>query len=89
MTRFRSPQDGPVGDVGATRARMHESGWFGSGPAFWRWVCTHEATPYLVAFASHGQDRTASPFLAPERLSDLARRIKADYGGKRETERAR
>ena len=29
---------------------MFESAWFGQGPAFWRWVDTPEAEPYVAAF---------------------------------------
>jgi len=29
---------------------MFESGWFGRSPAFWQWVKTPEARPYVEAF---------------------------------------
>ena len=34
-----------------TAVLMFESGWFGQGDAFWRWVETAEAKPYVEAFA--------------------------------------
>ena len=34
----------------AAEISMFESGWFGQGPAFWRWVKTPEAKPYVEAF---------------------------------------
>ena len=32
---------------------MFESSWFGQGPAFWRWIETPEAAPYIEAFARY------------------------------------
>jgi len=36
----------------AAEVAMFESGWFGRGEAFWRWVRTPEATSYIKAFTA-------------------------------------
>lgn len=35
-----------------THIDMFESGWFGRGTAFWRWVVTDDAKPYAEAMAA-------------------------------------
>lgn len=35
-----------------THIDMFESGWFGRGAAFWRWVVTEQAQPYVEAMAA-------------------------------------
>ena len=37
-------------DAEAAHLAMFESTWFGQGSAFWRWVQTPEAAPYVAAF---------------------------------------
>lgn len=71
----------------AAELSMFESGWFGRGPAFWRWVKTPEARPYVEAFMD-GQrrpdpdeplnlfgDDDAPDLLDPDHLKALARDI--------------
>jgi hypothetical protein len=39
-------------DFAQARLDMFESGLFGQGNAFWRWIATDEARPYLATFAA-------------------------------------
>ena len=39
-------------DFAQARLDMFESGLFGQGNVFWRWIATDEARPYLAAFAA-------------------------------------
>lgn len=39
-------------DFAQARLDMFEAGLFGQGPAFWRWIETDAAQPYLAAFAA-------------------------------------
>lgn len=76
-----------------THIDMFESGWFGRGAAFWRWVATEEAKPYVEAMAAQRQPIDAGEFagwaidvdehddlLDPAHLAELARRIETEYG---------
>lgn len=74
---------------------MFESGWFGRGEAFWRWVKTPEAKPYIEAFTAQqrplqrgeplnligGFDEEEEPdLLDPSHLHDLALSIEERFG---------
>ena len=72
---------------------MFESGWFGQGNAFWRWVETDEAKPYVEAFARSyappedgevfdllGDDEAGPNVLDPDHLDRLAEDIEARFG---------
>ena len=72
---------------------MFESGWFGQGDAFWRWVETDEAKPYVEAFARSyappedgqvfdllGDDEAGPNVLDPDHLDRLAEDIEARFG---------
>jgi hypothetical protein len=72
---------------------MFESGWFGQGDAFWRWVETAEAKPYVEAFARSyappedgeafdllGDDEAGPDVLDPDHLDRLAEDIEARFG---------
>lgn len=73
-----------------TRLDMFESGWFGQGPAFWRWIETDAAQPYIRAMAelrrppASGEffaiDLTAPDILDPDLLAMLAEWIEAEHG---------
>lgn len=73
-----------------THIDMFESGWFGRGAAFWRWVVTVEAKPYVEAMASMRQQTNANELaefsiavddyedlLDPAHLAKLAQRIES------------
>lgn len=72
------------------RVDMFESGLFGQGAAFWRWVLTEAAAPYVAAFAADRRapvlgepcqfSSSAEDMLDPDRLAELARQIEATYG---------
>src|SRR3546814_13247235 len=82
---------------------MFESGLFGQGNAFWRWIATDEARPYLTAFAVDrappsgseffAADLSAEDLLDSEHLAELAQKIeaaqdrKSGVEGKRGSER--
>lgn len=72
---------------------MFESGWFGQGDAFWRWVETAEAKPYVEAFARSyappedgealdllSDDEAGPDLLDPDHLDRLAKDIEARFG---------
>lgn len=59
---------------------MFESGWFGQGDAFWRWVETAEARPYVEAFDLLGDDEAGPDLLDPDHLDRLAEDIEAQFG---------
>lgn len=71
-----------------TRLDMFESGWFGQGPAFWRWIDTDAAMPYVLAMAelrrppAPGEvfaiDVTSPDILTPENLARLTEQIETD-----------
>ena len=76
----------------AAEISMFESGWFGQGPAFWRWVKTPETKPYVEAFMQMhrrpeadepldllGEDDT-DDLLDPDHLHKLARDIESRFG---------
>lgn len=76
-----------------TAVLMFESGWFGQGDAFWRWVETAEAKPYVEAFAQSyappkdgeafdllGDDEAGPDLLDPDHLDRLAADIEARFG---------
>lgn len=75
----------------AAEISMFESGWFGQGPAFWRWVKTPEAKPYVEAFMDMHQrpdpdepfdllgEEDAPDLLDPDHLRSLARDIEARF----------
>ncbi len=75
----------------AAEIAMFESSWFGQGAAFWRWVKTQEAKPYVEAFMDMhrrpnadepldllGEDDTAD-LLDPVHLEKLAREIETRF----------
>ncbi len=76
----------------ALEIAMFESGWFGSGPAFWRWVVSSDAAPYRHAFVQmHAPAEDDEPFdllgsdgtsglLDPDHLKELASHIQSRYG---------
>lgn len=80
------------GDGAQTRLDMFETGWFGQGPAFWRWIETDAARPYIAACASLRSPPIAGEFFAidfdapdildGEHLSALAAQIERDYTNK-------
>lgn len=80
-----------VADDGRTRLDMFELGWFGQGAAFWRWIETPEAVPYIRACAAMRAPPSAgelalAPFdgdelLDPDALDELAARIEREHGG--------
>jgi len=77
-------------DFAQARLDMFESGLFGQGNAFWRWIATDEARPYLAAFAAdrapprEGEffavDLAAEDPLDPDHLAELAQHIEAAHG---------
>lgn len=77
-------------DFAQARLDMFESGLFGQGDAFWRWIATDEARPYLAAFAvdrappGEGEffalDSCATDLLDGDHLAELARKIEATQG---------
>lgn len=72
---------------------MFESGWFGRSPAFWRWVETPEAKPYVEAFMQMRRrldpdepldllgDDDGADLLDPDHLENLMGDIQARFGG--------
>lgn len=79
----------------AAGVAMFEAGWFGRGEAFWRWVRTPEATPYIEAFTAQlqplkrgeplnlvgGFDEEEEPdLLEPDHLRELAASIQERFG---------
>src|SRR3546814_4459179 len=62
-------------DFAQARLDMFESGLFGQGNAFWRWIATDEARPYLIAFAVDRAPPSGSEFLA----ADLSAEDLLDY----------
>ena len=79
-----------MADFAQARLDMFESGLFGQGNAFWRWIATDEARPYLAAFAADrappngseffAADLTAEDLLASDHLAELAQKIEAAHG---------
>lgn len=77
-------------DFSQARLDMFESGLFGQGTAFWRWVATDAASPFIAAFAADRRaplpgepfafDPSAEDLLAPDRLAQLAAEIEAAHG---------
>jgi hypothetical protein len=77
----------------AAEIAMFESGWFGQSSAFWRWVKTPEAKPYVDAFTDmHRRPAAAEPYdllgeedtpdiLDPDHLKKLARDIEIRFAG--------
>jgi len=57
-----------------TRVRMHDSGLFGQDSAFWRWICTGEAVPYIVAFRYSSHQEGTPRLLDPNHRAQLAKR---------------
>src|SRR3546814_2031151 len=53
-------------DFAQARLDMFESGLFGQGNAFWRWIATDEARPYLAAFAADRAPPSGSEFFAAD-----------------------
>src|SRR3546814_12152046 len=53
-------------DFAQARLDMFESGLFGQGNAFWRWIATDEARPYLTAFAVDRAPPSGSEFFAAD-----------------------
>ena len=79
-----------MNDFAQARLDMFASGLFGQGNAFWRWIATDEARPYLAAFAAdrapprEGEvfalDFTAEDLLDSDHLAELAQQIEATHG---------
>ena len=79
-------------DFAQARLDMFESGVFGQGNAFWRWIATVEARPYLAAFAADrappsereffAVDLAAEDLLESDHLAELAQQIEATHGGR-------
>src|SRR3546814_15651470 len=77
----------PISDFAQARLDMFESGLFGQGNAFWRWIATDEARPYLAAFAADrappsgsevfAADLTAEDLLDSDQLAELAQKNEA------------
>ena len=77
-------------DFAQARLDMFESGLFGQGNAFWRWIATDEARPYLATFAADrapprdseffALDFTAEDLLDSDHLAELAQQIEATHG---------
>src|SRR3546814_5947225 len=57
-------------DFAQARLDMFESGLFGQGNAFWRWIATDEARPYLTAFAVDRAPPSGSEFFAADLRSE-------------------
>ena len=83
----------PAGGDAAALA-MFESGWFGRGDAFWRWVETADAQPYAAAFVDRmrrpdpdepfdllGDDPEETDLFDPERLAELRADIERRFDG--------
>lgn len=78
-------------DYAQARLDMFKSGQFGQGDAFWRWIESAEARPYLAAFAADrapprpdelfAVDLASSDLLDPDHLAGLAQQIEAAHGG--------
>lgn len=76
-------------DCAQARVDMFESGLFGQGDAFWRWIETEAAKPYIAAFAGDRRapepgeffaiDLVAADLLDPDHLTQLAQQIEADH----------
>src|SRR3546814_3749864 len=77
-------------DFAQARLDMFESGLFGQGNAFWRWIATDEARPYLAAFDADRAPPSGSEILAAaltaavlldsDHLDELAQKIEAAHG---------
>lgn len=52
MNDTRPTSDQPQTSNAQTVNDMFELGWFGRGPAFWRWIETEAAHPYIKACAA-------------------------------------
>lgn len=75
----------------AAEIAMFESGWFDRSAAFWRWVKTPEAKPYIDAFTDMHRhpaadepydllgDEDAPDILDPDHLKKLARDIETRF----------
>lgn len=77
-----------------THVDMFESGWFGRGAAFWRWIVTDDAKPYIEAMATmrapvDEHQETAGwaidvdeheDLLDPTHLAELRTRIETEHG---------
>ena len=80
--------------ISRTAIDMHDLGWFGQGRAFWRWIETPAARPYIAACAEMRRapqpgeffdafgpvDAVTRIFDNPDLLAALAAQIEADYG---------
>jgi len=93
MTRTRLTANQPSCSNAQTVNDMFEVGWFGQGPAFWRWIETEAAHPYIRAcaamrraphlnelFDALAHDSEMSAIEDPDHLAKLAVSIEADYG---------
>ena len=84
--------DAPTTEI--AQLAMLASSWFGQGRAFWRWIVTAEAEPYVAAFIERQRSSdTDQPFapiggfgdkpdsiLATTNFARLAADIEARYG---------
>jgi hypothetical protein len=74
-----------------TIADMLDMGCFGHGPAFWRWIETQAAQPYIAACAAQRTPPVAGEFFAIDfnapdileatALEQLRQQIEAEHGG--------
>jgi len=58
-------------DFAQTRLDMAELGWFGTGPAFWRWVNDDAALPYIKICAAMRRPIGATQFDLDERAEAI------------------
>ena len=83
----------PSSDNAQTVIDMFELGWFGHGPAFWRWIETDAARPYITACAAlrrapqpgelvdgFAESAATKAIDDPAHLTALAAAIEAEYG---------
>lgn len=83
----------PSSDNAQTVIDMFELGWFGQGPAFWRWIETDAARPYIAACAAlrrapqpgelvdaFSESAATKAIDDPANLTALAAAIEAEYG---------
>ncbi|GEM73126.1 MULTISPECIES: hypothetical protein [Sphingomonas] len=80
----------PLPANGQTIADMLNMGCFGNGPAFWRWIETQAAQPYIAACAALRAPPVAGEFFAidfdapdildADALERLRHKIEAEHG---------
>jgi hypothetical protein len=96
MTSTRLTTEQPGFAHAQTVNDMFELGWFGQGPAFWRWIETDAAHPYIKACAAmrrapqpdepfdvFADDPDMRAIEDPDHLAALAVSIEDEYGSSR------